>query len=52
MSIDGIKIFFISGVNCGVDQFGEENGKPSPSQMKPARKPEAALSFCANFSVV
>src|SRR4051794_35021286 len=43
ISIGTINIFFISRVNFGLGQFGEENGRPIASQMKPARKPEAAL---------
>jgi hypothetical protein len=49
MSIERIKIFFISDVNCGVGQFGEENGEPGASQMKPARKSEAALCVLREF---
>ena len=52
MTIERIKIFFISDVNWEVGQFGEENGRPRASQMKPARKPEAALCFLREFSVV
>ena len=49
MTIERIKIFFISDVNCGVDQFGEENRRPRASQMKPARKPKAALCVLREF---
>jgi hypothetical protein len=49
MSIERIKFFFISDVNCGVGQFGEENGEPGASQMKPARKSEAALCVLREF---
>src|SRR6266516_5850078 len=34
MTNERIKIFLISDVNCGVGQFGEENGRPRASQMK------------------
>src|SRR2546423_12993217 len=49
MTIERIKFFLISDVNCGVDQFGEENVKPGASQMKPARKSEAALCVLRKF---
>src|SRR2546430_17325146 len=49
MTIERIKFFLISDVNCGVDQFGEENVKPGASQMKPARKSEAALCVLREF---
>src|SRR5437016_14303283 len=49
MTIERIKIFFISDVNCGVGQFGEENRRPRASQMKPARKPKAALCVLREF---
>src|SRR5438309_8547333 len=49
MTIERIKFFFISDVNCGVGQLGEENGRPRASQMKPARKSEAALCVLREF---
>src|SRR5207302_8594058 len=49
MTIERINFFFISDVNCGVGQLGEENGRPRASQMKPARKSEAALCVLREF---
>ena len=39
------QIFFISDVSWGVGQFGEENGRPTASQMKPAETVGSALSL-------
>ena len=49
MTIERIKILFISDANWGAGQFDEENRRLTASQMKPVPKPEAALCFLREF---
>jgi hypothetical protein len=48
MTMGKIKIFFISDGNC-VRRFGEQNGRPRASQIKPARTAGSALSLLREF---